>query len=77
MNAVLAVELNECRAGVVFPEYRDDLRLGEARLAHMSFLFDLSAGETQGIKWPGLSGRRQLHEHRERGLPGSLPRSLL
>jgi hypothetical protein len=56
---VLAAELNECRAGVVFSEYRDDLRLGEARLAHMSFLFGLSATETHGINWPGLSGRRQ------------------
>ena len=41
MNAVLAAELNERRAGVMFSEDRDDLRLGEARLAHMSFLFGL------------------------------------
>ena len=27
------------RAGVMFSEDRNDLRLGEARLAHMSFLF--------------------------------------
>ena len=43
MNAVLAAELNERRAGVMFSENRDDLRLGEARLAHMSSLFGLSA----------------------------------
>ena len=54
MNAVLAAELNERRAGVMFSEDRDDLRLGEARLAHMSFLFGLSAGETQDFKLPGL-----------------------
>ena len=60
MKTVLAADLNECRAGVVFPEYRDDLRLGEARLSHMRFLFGLSAGETHGINWPGMPGRRQL-----------------
>ena len=59
MNAVLAAELNERRAGVMFSEDRDDLRLGEARLAHMSFLFGLSAGETHDFKWPGLPGQRQ------------------
>ena len=59
MNAVLAAELNERRAGVMFSEDRDDLRLGEARLAHMSILFGLSAGETHDFKWPGLPGQRQ------------------
>ena len=61
MNAVLAAELNERRAGVMFSEDRDDLRLGEARIAHMSFLFGLSAGETHDFKWPGLPGQRQVH----------------
>ena len=59
MNAVLAAELNERRASVMFSEDRDDLRLGKARLAHMSFLFGLSAGETHDFKWPGLPGQRQ------------------
>lgn len=62
MNAVLAAELNERRAGIMFSEDRDDLRLGEARLAHMSFLFGLSAGETHDFKWPGLPGQRQGHD---------------
>ena len=34
MNAVLAAALNERRTGVMFSEDLDDLRLGEARLAH-------------------------------------------
>jgi len=65
MNAVLAAELNERRAGVMFSEDRDDLRLGEARLAHMSFFFGLSAGETHDFKWPGLPGQRQQAERAE------------
>ena len=43
MNVVLAAELNERRAGVMFSEDRDDLRLGGERLAHMSLIFGLSA----------------------------------
>ena len=39
MNAVFQAELNERRAGVMFSKDRDDLRLGEARLAQMSLLF--------------------------------------
>ena len=64
MNAVLAAELNERRAGVMFSENRDDLRLGEARLAHMSFLFGLSAAETHDFKWPGLPRQRPNSENR-------------
>ena len=60
MNAVLAAELNERRAGIMFSEDRDDLRLGDARRAHISFLFGLSAGETHDFKWPGLPGQRQF-----------------
>jgi len=60
MNPVLASELNERRAGIMFSEDRDDLRLGEARLAHMSFLFRPLGRGTHGINWPGLSGRRHL-----------------
>ena len=55
MNAVLAAELNERRAGVMFS---DDLCIGEARLARMNLLFGLSAGETHDFKWPDLPGQR-------------------
>ena len=63
MNAVLAAELNERQADVMFSEDRDDLRPGEARLAHMSFFFGLSARETHDFKWPGLPGQRQVRNN--------------
>ena len=68
MNAVLAAELNERRAGVMFSEDRDDLRLGDARRAQMSILFGLSAGETHDFKWPGLPGQRQNPGYSVRGV---------
>jgi len=45
MHAVTAAEIDERRAGVMFLEDRDDLRLGEAGLSHTGFLSAILAGK--------------------------------
>ena len=45
MHAVTAAEIDERRAGVMFLEDRDDLRLGEARLSHTGFLSAILTGK--------------------------------
>jgi hypothetical protein len=56
MHAVPAAELDERRAGVMLFEDRDDLRLGESRLAHGSFLSAISAGKPTILFGPDFRG---------------------
>ena len=54
MNAMAAAQLDKRRADVVFFENRDDLRLGEARLAHRSFLSTILAGKPTILSGPTI-----------------------
>jgi len=57
MHAVTAAEIDERRAGVVFFEDRDELRLGEARLPHTGFLSAILTGKSTISIGPDLRGR--------------------